>query len=344
MQAHQQPQTRPDSPADNNYSYHSTLKSSAHSADSLFSHHPQQHSNQNMYNTIHIPPDYSTDNDGQKPQSGKLNGFGAVGPYRTSASFNAFPNSNRPRHHAATLGSGPYRDASSAFSHPYQPATEIFTSGSAHLTSSSQAQTQTSSAHLFDSLHQARGFNLSGNTQPSNGDRKQSYAMVDFAGGPPAALLQSHQVNGGKPAGGPLSHHSQHSGYIHSSQVPFTNSIHLQSQTPYGPHLQTNGPPTSNGATSVNHVNGVPSANSAQEEISTIFVVGFPEDMQVCNLKRIRYVSCSDCFGYSRNGNSKTCSHSVLDLKPQRSKFPIKSTPPTEMPMVRDLCVLGPTD
>jgi hypothetical protein len=59
------------------------------------------------------------------------------------------------------------------------------------------------------------------------------------------------------------------------------NGLHpqqMQSQTPYGPHL-----PTSVSAPVVSQVNHASNATqpSSQEEISTIFVVGFPEDMQV---------------------------------------------------------------
>ncbi|KAJ7228194.1 hypothetical protein GGX14DRAFT_346331, partial [Mycena pura] len=52
----------------------------------------------------------------------------------------------------------------------------------------------------------------------------------------------------------------------------------MHSQTPYGPHIPS--------AHHMGAMNGVPSAsmlpppNNAQEDISTIFVVGFPEDMQ----------------------------------------------------------------
>jgi hypothetical protein len=59
------------------------------------------------------------------------------------------------------------------------------------------------------------------------------------------------------------------------------NGLHpqqMQSQTPYGPHL-----PASVSAPAVSQASHANNATqpSSQEEISTIFVVGFPEDMQV---------------------------------------------------------------
>ncbi|KAF9567406.1 hypothetical protein CPC08DRAFT_719410 [Agrocybe pediades] len=95
---------------------------------------------------------------------------------------------------------------------------------------------------------------------------------------PPNGLHKPFQVD-------PYPHkpHNQQP-YPTSAQYP-TNGI---SQTPYGPHVPTVNPPSSQsgppGLTSVsmNIVNGASNSNnnSNGEEISTIFVVGFPEDMQ----------------------------------------------------------------
>jgi len=75
----------------------------------------------------------------------------------------------------------------------------------------------------------------------------------------------------------------------YSSSVPSNNSVQLSSQTPFGPHVPAG---LSLGNTSI-VVNGNVAPNvtghgvgvnnsTGGEEISTIFVVGFPEDMQVC--------------------------------------------------------------
>ncbi|KAF9534109.1 hypothetical protein CPB83DRAFT_889121 [Crepidotus variabilis] len=63
----------------------------------------------------------------------------------------------------------------------------------------------------------------------------------------------------------------------------YSNGVQITSQTPYGPHLPSNAPSApAVSATGPSLVgNGVNSnSNTAGEEISTIFVVGFPEDMQ----------------------------------------------------------------
>lgn len=74
-----------------------------------------------------------------------------------------------------------------------------------------------------------------------------------------------------------------------SSSATF-GGVHMSSQTPYGPHV----PSAVNGMMGVNmningngngvaglNMNGVSSNPGQQEDISTIFVVGFPDDMQV---------------------------------------------------------------
>lgn len=73
----------------------------------------------------------------------------------------------------------------------------------------------------------------------------------------------------------------------HSTYPPtsFINGMH--SQTPYGPHVPTipqstsNATGTNSGTANYNTNKDNNSNNNNQEEISTIFVVGFPEDMQV---------------------------------------------------------------
>ncbi|KAI5987762.1 hypothetical protein EDC04DRAFT_2873355 [Pisolithus marmoratus] len=71
----------------------------------------------------------------------------------------------------------------------------------------------------------------------------------------------------------PLSHNPS------APQPPYLNGVHVQSQTPYGPHLQSNGNPRGTGPAGQPSSTVDPPGNQ-QEEISTIFVVGFPDDMQ----------------------------------------------------------------
>ena len=60
-------------------------------------------------------------------------------------------------------------------------------------------------------------------------------------------------------------------------QAPYLNGLaHMQSQTPYGPHL-----PSTSATVPMHSVGGTVTNPTQVEEISTIFVVGFPDDMQV---------------------------------------------------------------
>ena len=285
----QQQLPRPHSPSDNAFNnvHH---KSSLHNTDAIFI-----PNSQNMYNPVHLSSDYPSD-DGQKQQAAKVNGF-MTAQYRNSSSFTVFPGSSRPRQHSSNvLGGAPFRDASANFSHPYPTATDVFQSTSlSHITSPTQPQLQSNTAHPFESIHHSRVFDYSNNVQQSNGDpnahRKPSFGLVDYGTGPSSALLPSHQVGSGGKPGASQQHFlppiQQHSGYSHTaSQPPFANGVHVQSQTPYGPHLQTGGSTSNNGAgastvASMNQLNAATPINPSLEEISTIFVVGFPEDMQV---------------------------------------------------------------
>lgn len=75
----------------------------------------------------------------------------------------------------------------------------------------------------------------------------------------------------------------------YSSSIPPSNGVQLSSQTPFGPHVPANmqlgnASIVANGIGAPNvsgHGAGV-NNSAVGEEISTIFVVGFPEDMQVC--------------------------------------------------------------
>jgi hypothetical protein len=321
MQSHQLP-LRSDSPSNiinnNNNNQHHNINHLKSTPDSIFN---PQNTHHTMYNNIHVQPEYS-DLDGQKQQA-KMNGFGSasVGQYRTSTAFNAFSNT-RMRHQHTPGSSIQYREApQSAFNHAYPTAADVFPVQ--QMTSPTPQQQQPSSvSHIFE-VHQGRGFDFgAGNGSQSNAatplgsHNKPSQYNVDpyGANSSSSALLQSHQVGGIIKPGGtnqpmaPPGLHSQASqhqqpldGYQHHQSQSYLNGLHLQSQTPYGPHLQTNGSGnTGPGSTNVpgsvtsnaavmNHLTGAnngASQNNSQEEISTIFVVGFPEDMQVCVLEK----------------------------------------------------------
>jgi hypothetical protein len=74
----------------------------------------------------------------------------------------------------------------------------------------------------------------------------------------------------------------------YSSSIPPSNNVQLSSQTPFGPHIPANLSSTSivangtgTGTPNVSGHGGSVNNSAGGEEISTIFVVGFPEDMQV---------------------------------------------------------------
>jgi hypothetical protein len=312
MQSQQQlpSPSRSDSPPNiiNNNTLHHGINHLKSAPESLFN---LQNTSHTLYNNVHIPPEYS-DLDGQKQQQSKVNGFGAAaagGPYRTSTAFNAFSNT-RLRHQHAPGSSLQYRET--GFNHGYTTAADVFPVQ--QMSSPTQHQQQaTTTPHHFD-IHQGRGFDfgVGAGSQTSvtaslTGHTKQSpYGLDPFGtNSASSALLQSHQVGGGIKQNNPPSvppglhpqpsqHQQSLDGYQHhQSQVQY---LHLQSQTPYGPHLQTGGsggvggapnglpaPTGANGINGMNHLNGVNGSvqqNNVQEEISTIFVVGFPEDMQ----------------------------------------------------------------
>ncbi|KAF8076726.1 hypothetical protein FPV67DRAFT_1407729, partial [Lyophyllum atratum] len=262
MQAHHQALAHPDSPE--------TLHQ-----QHISPHDPIYAHQNNMYASIpdsvhNIHPDYAVDHESRKfqqhPQH-KLDTFSNFG----SNNYNQYT-ATRPRHQATRSNlppSNPFRDTPSYFP---TSAAEVFPT-----TMTSPVQ-----PHLQPFEHRASyDFGAQMNT---NGLGPKSF--VDIY--PPTNMLASHQVNGGK------SHHQQqpqHPAYSAS----YSNGTLLSSQTPYGPHVPTpsassamnginagatpSGPPGL--APPANTSTANPSSSSANtEEISTIFVVGFPEDMQ----------------------------------------------------------------
>ncbi|TFY56765.1 hypothetical protein EVJ58_g7438 [Rhodofomes roseus] len=249
------------------------------------------HSMYNSMNNLHIPPDYNPLNSAEPDAlnlQAKLNGFGS-GPFnsRSSLSFNPFP--PRPRHNNV-----PFRDTSAAFNTvAYQQSGDMF---------GAQNQQAQSSAFGFDSMSapgRAQDFATVGVQNASSlGANSTAHNKFSMDGGfRPGleSLLQSQQMNQQTSLPTTLPLHQQ------GSQQPFQGAFgnglsHLShappgalpAHTQFGPTLPTttagSGAVTGQGASltggpGMNHVNGA-SQNHQQEEISTIFVVGFPEDMQ----------------------------------------------------------------
>ncbi|KAG5639676.1 hypothetical protein H0H81_005859 [Sphagnurus paluster] len=204
----------------------------------------------------------------QQQQQHKLDGFNNF----RSNNFNQFP-ATRPRHTPRTTfpTSNQFRDTTSYFP---TSATDIFPP----MTSPPQSHLQFESRASYEFNGGQINLNGLGPKQP----------YLDLY--PSQNVIPSHSVNGSKTH---QQQQPQHSAY----SAPYSNGPHLSSQTPYGPHVPaasmtpsangTNAPLLSNGSqalalpASASTVNGSNLATNA-EEISTIFVVGFPEDMQAC--------------------------------------------------------------
>lgn len=213
---------------------------------------------------MHHSSEYPNDFDHAKiQQQHKLNGFAPNSNYR--ASFSSFPNTTRTRHQTnqSFLNQTSFRDLHAHF--PTSP--DAFQN---HLTSPVPAQIQT---------YESRASYDFGNGQ-SGLVGGPKYLVEPY--GPSSAMVQPHH--------NPIKAGVQQATYATVSQ--YTNGVHLSSQTPYGPHVATSGPTSSSAGIGINAGSGVSSgsgtlsmgngANSSSnlEEISTIFVVGFPEDMQ----------------------------------------------------------------
>ncbi|KAF9464814.1 hypothetical protein BDZ94DRAFT_1281733 [Collybia nuda] len=209
--------------------------------------------------TIHILPEYATDHEARKFQPQHKPDRFPNNAYRSN--FTLYPNANAPRsrhqNNPSVINSPiQYRDTSF-----YPTSSDIFPP---QITSPVQPHGQ-----AFDPRP---SFDLGG---------PKSY--VDMYN--PSTNLH-HHVTGNK------SQHVQQGAY----SAPYSNGLPLSSQTPYGPHVPApSGPSTGNPSgtsavvgqqagisQSINApVTSNPSVGAAgSEDISTIFVVGFPEDMQ----------------------------------------------------------------
>ena len=265
---HHQSLLHPDSPAFENIN-----QQHIHSQDSLYT-------QQNMYpssvvsdNTYHIPPDYAIDHESRKfqqPQSQhqKLDSLNNALRPNINPYFNG-----RPRHQPNRPGLPPTQYRDTTF-YPTSPSDTF----PAAITSPVQS-------HMapFESRH---NFNFGGQTTNVNGGGMKP-AFSDTYGLTP--MIQSHQLNGNKSQS---SQQTQQETY----SLPYSNGPQLSSQTPYGPHIHAPAPTSGINGTapiiSSIHQPGLTGAHNtaaanvsavqtSTEEISTIFVVGFPEDMQV---------------------------------------------------------------
>ncbi|TDL29641.1 hypothetical protein BD410DRAFT_33637 [Rickenella mellea] len=260
-----QPQPRPESPNAHHYQSHN-----------------DQFLQQAMYNTNQPPSDFSTlpsDRDLQLQQpvmSNNVDNF----QYRNNSVFNNFMPSRIRQQSSANPGSFT-NGMSNSFSQPYDiTAAEVF---GTHQPLPPQHQ------QSLDSTQGIRGYEYVNGPQhqsstPSlkSGGGKPSFSDPFGTAGSGSALLQSHQVMKPSLSQTPQQQaQQQQQSYSQNTNQPYMNGlIHTQSQTPYGPHVSsTNVALSGVNGPGIALTNGA-GANTSQEEISTIFVVGFPEDMQ----------------------------------------------------------------
>jgi hypothetical protein len=220
----------------------------------------------NSTNTnMHFSSEISGEFDSQKHlqiAAGKPNGTHNANYSREQ--FNNFPNTNRPRHqNSQTLfnSTAPsFRESGNYFPSNHN---DIYSSGLMSPTSTHMQPHGPGNA--FDV----------GRTQGLGGGHR-SYTDHPFNNS--VGMMPSHQAPSKPSFSHPTSTHP-----TFTPGAPFMNNMH--SQTPYGPHVPTNVPQPTSSTTASNANPSSYGSNkdsgSNQEEISTIFVVGFPEDMQV---------------------------------------------------------------
>ncbi|TFK25925.1 hypothetical protein FA15DRAFT_589433 [Coprinopsis marcescibilis] len=200
---------------------------------------------------MHVQSEYHNDFETTKlhPQhGGRVNGFGASNNYR--ASFSAFP--NRTQINPSVIGATSLRDTNTF----YPTQADVFPAQVSSPIQQHLPQYETHSGSDF------------GGHKPYMENFNQTSSMLPHHG--------RHSI----------SHFPQQNHHKFNPNHQFGNPVQLASQTPYGPHLPVgamNGAhqpqaPTGPPSREVNNSNAT--SASSQEEISTIFVVGFPEDMQ----------------------------------------------------------------
>ena len=182
--------------------------------------------------------------------------------------FNYFP--NRPRQSTVSANSPSFMNdnGSSPFAGYGMTAADVF--GSHQSMQSLAQQQQVNDMRAYDFVN-----------GPQKVSNKPVFSNLDPFGtnGIASSILQSHQNQKASPT-----HQQAHQQQVYSGQSSYMNGVlhgQAHSQTPFGPHLSANGVGPglvhTNGGTG-----GIGVSTTSQEEISTIFVVGFHEDMQVC--------------------------------------------------------------
>ena len=200
-------------------------------------------SHHSVYNTSHLPTEFTSAELNSRKQLVKTSSFASD----RTVPFGFFNGESR---HTSSV---PVNSYTSAFS---TANSDLFLSPS----------------HQVDPHHTSQShFDMFGGIHPSLSDEhriNQSFLNGD-------GVLADSGSGSALHSSGMLSSLSQSMAQQYH-QAPYLNGLtHMQSQTPYGPHL----PSTT--TVPVHSASGNVTNPTQVEEISTIFVVGFPDDMQV---------------------------------------------------------------
>lgn len=232
--------------------------------------------------------------------------------YRNSAAFNLFPN-------RVQQPAGSYREIGSNFAQSAYSTTSNDIYGTSSHSNPVQSPPGLS-PHTFESVHhpgRAYDYVSVGGGQSATGAGNGSLHSKSLPFSVPesyrqgldsnSSLLQPRQTKQQTSvAGGPGILSNAQTSQLSALQAtqyqaPYANGMShslshghhgaLQSQNQFGSQLPSNGAGSGpgaggqgnalNGTSGLSHVNGNLQNNQQQEEISTIFVVGFPDDMQV---------------------------------------------------------------
>ena len=208
-------------------------------------------SHHSVYNTSHLPTDFTSAESNSRKQLAKANSFASD----RTIPFGFFNGDSR------NASSVPMNNYTSAFS----PAnSELF------LSPSQQVDAHHPSQSHFDMFGGIRS-GLSYDHRPEHSFLDGDGTVNDSGS---AALHSSTMLSS---LSQPLPQQYPQASYLNGL-------AHMQSQTPYGPHL-----PSASATVPMHSVGGTVTNPTQVEEISTIFVVGFPDDMQV----RYHCLSCS---------------------------------------------------
>ncbi|KAG1836706.1 hypothetical protein F4604DRAFT_1602348 [Suillus subluteus] len=241
-----------------------------------------------MYNTsnnFHLLPEYFSDDISLKQSiaGGKPpNNYGA-GLLRSSLSaYNGISGGNA--FSTGATGSYRLRQPDGLSSQPYSNTNEIFGSHqplNLQHQLSQQCQQSASRSVAFESRS---GYDFRTSSPSLLGGSKVRQQFSSLNPFPQAHFSKGQQQSQVHDAYHPLSHSNS------GSRMPYLNGIRLQSQTPYGPHLQSNGGAAAVSASNIRPMGSVGQMNlnvesqsvnnGLPQETSTIFVVGFPDDMQ----------------------------------------------------------------